>query len=753
MGGQADGGGSAPREYLFGSFRLDVAFCQLWRDDTIVALTPKAFDTLLFLLRHRDQIVTKGRLMRAIWPDTFVSEDALTQNIWAIRRALGDDSEKQEFIATVPRRGYRFTAPVEERQSQGSDDDADESESSIHADLPLGSGERWRPPSQGEMSVFDAQAALHRSAAQSLPETPQVGRVENPRRRRGIYLIAGLAVLGISAVPLLTQVRIQSSSSDLASPIRFTQDSPRGTMLASGGVLSPDGRQLAFVVRDARSGETSLWVRSLDAAEPRPLAETTGAVRPFWSPDGAYLGFFADGRLKRVGLAGEPPRTLASIAGIWAPGASWGSGGQILFATSTRSGLFVVSASGGQPRPATTLETAAQEVAHRWPHFLPDGRHFLFTLVSAHPERSGVYAGSLDSTERIRLLDRSVSAAIYASPGYLLYSRNGLLMAHRFDASRLRLMGEPVIIEGNVTGPGLFSESLFSASTNGFLTFGGGRTPDRLVWMNRAGNELDTITMPAHNLSFSSDGRQVLGSPARGGGVWLLELDRGVATLILPQGNSAVWSPDGQKIAYTAERIVGRRGLYVKSLTGGEEEEVICEPDGWMSLNDWSPDGRYLVYVTATDETKQDLWLMPTQGDCRPIPYLRTPFNERQAQVSPDGTRLAYVSDESGTWEVYIDSFPTPGVKRRISIDGGAQPEWAQSGSELFYVALDYTLMAVDLDRDGPRRPRALFRTPILGNLANTRNNYAVTPDGDRFLVESSGYQPITVIFNWLSRL
>lgn len=735
------------REYAFGPFRVNVPYCQLRREEDLVPLTPKAFDTLVFLMAHRDHVVSKDELMTALWPNSFVSDDALAQNIWAIRRALGDDPDKQEFIATIPRRGYRFVAAVAETYGAS------------HPEIATGVGEAGAATSTVAASIEGAfpSASVPGTGVELTGHADGVTVSARPvDMRRSWYALAAAVVL-VAAAWVVTQSqradRLPLSPSGL---VRFMQESPQGATIVSGGQLSPDGRQLVFVAQDEATGQTQIWVRSLDAAEPRPLAGTQGASRPFWSPDGRYVGFFADSSLRRVGLWDDEPRILTPVAGIRVPGASWSRRDLILFAGSNRSGLSVVPANGGEPRAVTTLNTATGDVAHRWPHFLPDGRHFLYSVVSRNANRSGIYIGALDSAEpHVRVLDAAVVSAIYAPPGYLLYVLNGLLMAHPFDASELRLTGAAVSVASDVPRPGALSDAVLSASADGVLTFGGGPLPQRLVWIDRQGNQIGRLNVALLNPSLSPDGRQLLGTgvsaDVEGGGISWLDLEQGVPTEIVPDGMIALWEPDRSRIAYVVQRL-GQSTLHFKSIENATGDAVpVWERDGALYLNSWSPDREYIVYVSAPG--KQTLWLLRTSGKVEAKPYSESRFNQIQGQVSPDGQAIAYASDESGVWEVYLDSFPVPGTKRRISIAGGTQPQWSRSGSELFYLALDRILMRVDFAGGQAARPQPMFKAPVLGALTNYRNHYAVAPDGRRFLFSAGTEEPITIMFNWVAGL
>ncbi|HEV3216991.1 MAG TPA: winged helix-turn-helix domain-containing protein [Vicinamibacterales bacterium] len=709
---------ASARQVAFGSFRLDLTKRRLWRDGRIVPLTPKVFDTLAVLVLHRDQVVEKDELMKLVWPGSFVAEDNLTHNISVLRKALGDFSDPPEFILTISRRGYRFIASVTE----------------LRAD----SGEASAAPDTGD--------ALEPKAKSSLG------------RWMGIFaaisLLAGLAILARA-------VLLAPAAPSALGPIRFVVNAPKGTTLVTGAVLSPDARHLAFVAAD-RSGTRCLWASDLDSAESRVVPLTEGASRPFWSPDGQRIGFFADGKLKKVGLGGDPPQTIASV-GADVAGGSWSTNGLILFAERL-SALYSVSAEGGTVTSVTRLDPSAQERRHRWPQFLPDGRHFLYFVVSASPDHSGTYVGSLDSAERgARLLDGTSSPAIYAQPGYLLYVHDRMLFAQPFDLTRLQLTGRPVAIVANVSPPRISDGAVLSAAAGGVLTFGGNGNAEHLVWFSRSGQSLGAIDTPTvlRNPTFSPDQRQLLGQSdeADRAGVWVVDLERGASTRIAADGAVPLWSPDGAHIAFTSGRTTGVDDIFVRPTAGRSEDSLLLRTMDTKHVHSWSLDGRYIVYVSTSPRQKLDLWLLPMFGDRQPIPFLQTPFNQKQGQVSPDGRWMAYASDESGAWEVYIQSFPVPGGKRTVSVGGGTEPQWRRDGRELFYLAADDTLMAVDV-KPGETwqagRPNALFR-PRLSRTEVPRNHYAVAADGQRFVIDSvsdgDNQEPMTVLVNWPAAL
>jgi DNA-binding winged helix-turn-helix (wHTH) protein/Tol biopolymer transport system component len=719
------------RELAFGGFRLDLMKRRLSRDGSIVPLTPRVFDTLAALVAHRDRVVEKSELMKLVWPNSFVAEDNLTHNISVLRKALGDVSDPPELILTISRRGYRFIAsvtvlPID--NGGGSDAsshrDAVESTARMQADVKEGSRSVSKPAAARWIGISAAVSAL-----------------------AGLAMVAR-AVFMAPAIP------------PAAGPFRFVVDAPAGKTIVTGAVLSPDARRLVFVAADA-SEKASLWVRDLTSAESRMLPGTEGATRPFWSPDGQLIGFFAEGKLKKVGLTGDPPRAIASV-GATPAGGSWSTRGLILFAERL-SALYSVSADGGMVMPATQLDRSAHEGRHRWPQFLPDGRHFLYFVMSAAPDYGGTYVASIDSPGRTRLLDALSSAAIYVPPGYLLYVRDRVLLAQPFDVTRLKLTGPPVTIVGNVSAPLMTNGAVLSGAEGGLLTFGGNANAETLAWFSRSGQNLGTIDTPTVllNPTLSPDQTQLLGQSleADRAGLWLVDLERGARTRVVADGSMPLWSPDGAHIAFTSGRTTGVEDIFVRTTSGRSEDEALLQTLDTKHTHSWSPDGRYIVYVSSSPRHTVDLWLLPMFGDRHPTPFLQTPFNEKQGHVSPNGRWIAYASDESGSWEVYVQSFPVPGGKRTISTGGGAEPQWRRDGRELFYLAADDRLMAVDVkpgDTWQAGRPHSLFQTKI-SRTHEPRNHYAVTGDGQRFVVDSVGdradQEPITVLVNWPAAL
>jgi Tol biopolymer transport system component len=585
-----------------------------------------------------------------------------------------------------------------------------------------------------------------------------------PRDRAGWLVAAASLIVAISTIAVMLDLRPAAPEPvvtrlDVVTPPTYDPFS---------FALSGDGRRLALVVTG--DGISRLWVRALDQVTARPLVGTEGASYPFWSPDGHALGFFADGKLKRVDVASGASQLLADAPG--ARGGTWNRDGDILFETQ-QSGLMRVAETGGTPMTVTHL--AAGQGSHRWPQFLPDGRRFLFLSTLGQPSTHGVYLGSLDGREPTRLLAGETAAA-YAPPGYLLRVIQGGLVAHRFDVERGVVSDESVPVAQSVgTDDGTF-HSAFSVSNAGVLAHRPGAVARRqLVWIDRTGKVTGALRPPDDALlaspQLTPDGRRVGVSRSVQGNfdVWLIEIARGLLSrFTFDAGNDAnpVWSPDGIRVIFQSGRN-GRWDLFEKPASGAvDEQPLLVTPQDKVPL-DWSPDGRVLLYASQDPKTGSDLWALPLAGKGKPFPVVQTSADEREGQFSPDGRWVSYVSNETGIDEVYIRPFPGPGGKRQVSTNGGVDPRWRRDGRELFYVAPDGKLMAVaiQVETDGrtvsPGAPVALFPTRFASGANvnvgfNSRPQYAVAPDG-RFLmnvtVDDPTPSPITIVLNWATAL
>ena len=433
--------------------------------------------------------------------------------------------------------------------------------------------------------------------------------------------------------------------------------------------ISPDGTRLAFVARGA-DGRTLLWVRPLDGLTAQPLAGTEGAMNPFWSPDGRFLGFNADARLKKINVSGGPPLTLVDADAAFA---TWNRNDVIVFSRGPES-LQRVSAAGGTPSRVTTLDPTRGEAGHIAPFFLPDGRHFLYLglggsgTTTTTVRDTVIYVGSLDPAEKPRVLLSGGANAQYAQ-GHLLFLRDTTLMAQPFDASRLELTGEavPLAEQVEIGGPTGVAGA-FSVAESGTLAYqiAAGEALSRLTWVDRHGKTLGLLGDPGTYGEFelSPDGKRaaisVLDAAKRASGVWLFDVVRGVRTRFTldVEHTSPVWSPDGTWVVFNSRRK-GPLDLYRKAASGAGDEDVLLADRSNKVPRSWAPDGRFITYDTGGGgTTRTDLWVLPLVGDQKPFALVQTPFVEGDGRFSPDGRWIAYTSDESGRREVYVSAFP-----------------------------------------------------------------------------------------------
>jgi eukaryotic-like serine/threonine-protein kinase len=595
------------------------------------------------------------------------------------------------------------------------------------------------------------------------------------------YVLRGALFAAVAVLAVLLALWRPWQPSVSPAKIEFSIFPPEKTGFDYGLAVSPDGQQVAFVA-SASLGESTLAVRRLNSAESKLLPGTEGAHFPFWSPDSTQLGFFASGKLKRIDLRSGAVQSVADTAEGVAPtgegrGGDWNANGDIIFSPSPLSALLRVSVNGGNPTPVTFLDTAKGETSHRWPHFLPDGRHFTFVArVGIARETESILIGSLDSRERQALFNAS-SGVQFAPPGYLVFVRGRTLYAQPFNARKLRLAGEPIAMLDGIepegeAGPTYYAS--FSAS-GGVLAYAKSSGLHlQLAWHDRTGRKLADVGSPGtyDEPVLSPDGHRialdVLGSR---NSVWLLDLARGVLSRLSfeERAVSPIWSPDGTQIAYRAVDAELREfSIVLRPSTGaGNAISLIRLPQnqGGETLypDSWSPDGRLLL-VEKVDVGSRDhgtLWLLPVHSGGNLQPFFSSMFNVSHGSFSPDGRWVAYSSDETGRPEIYVQDFRRT-KKIQISTAGGDQASWSRNGGKLFYISADHNLMVVEVEANGPdlkaSPPRVLFRARVRSEgLAGSRINYAVSADGNRILLNElqEGNLPTatTVVVNWTTEL
>jgi Tol biopolymer transport system component len=607
------------------------------------------------------------------------------------------------------------------------------------------------------IEIEDAQSG---PAAQ--PPAPRVAWRERAFWAMAVVLLAGAAAVAVlksnRTVPTSLETRLEIATPPTMDPVSIA--------------LSPDGRTIAFVATDA--GHSRLWVRRLDAVSAQPLAGTDNAYYPFWSPDNKTIGFFADGKPRRVDLETTSVQVLADASA--GRGGTWNSDGVILFAPQAGP-IFRIPASGGTPKQVTQPDQ--QRLSHRFPQFLPDGHHFLFFVrpTVGTPDVRGLYIGDINNTQTKRLGDADV-AGILAGPGRVLFVRQGTLFAQSFDATELAVRGDPSPIASNIINDTAFGAAAISSSSSGVFVYRAGPAQKRVfTWFDRLGREIGTIGEPdpsdPSDPALSPDGREVAISREvdENRDIWMLDTARGVLrriTFAPGIDRSATWTPDGSRIVFTANRG-GTGHLFQKPSTDSAEEEPLLSSADAKQPSDFSPDGDVLLFRSQSVKTRYDIWAVRLRRGSsgrlerldgqEPFVVVQTKSDERDPQFSPDGKWIAYESDESGRFEVYVQPFPGPGQKWPVSRGGGAQVRWPRSGSELFYIGLDNRLMAVSVELDNQRRivkahdPIPLFTTNVGGAVTVRRQQYAVSPDGQRFLMNTIRDQeaalPITVVQNW----
>lgn len=593
-------------------------------------------------------------------------------------------------------------------------------------------------------------------AEQSPPEPPP-----RPRSRSGrlawvsmlILLgvaVAALAVLSRRPIPSPPEVRFNITTPEVAAPYPL-----------SSAALSADGRQILFVADSG--GEPHVWLRSVDSVTARPLQGTGGAVTPFWSPDGRSIAFYSNGFLKRLDLDGGLVRPLARA--VVGGGGSWSRDGVILFVRNPASEVMRVSDEGGASTAATRVD--AGQVGHGFPHFLPDGRHFLY-YVTAGPDSRGIHVGQLDSSTSQRLLDAD-GGGVYSN-GHLLFIRQTNVYAQEFDVERLQLKGSAFQVAEGVFGQDGGLYVTLSGNEGGFIfRAGAAKFQRQFTWVDRSGNVIaglaDPLNEPDAGMSWSPDRTQMVFSErgSASSDLWMLDARRGVVNRFSEDDAEEVfpvWARDGKRIIYTAIRN-GQISIQQRNI-GAVTNEVLIQPQAdEIFATDTSPDGRYLIYQRVDPKTGSDIWALLLGGGGPPMPVVQTDADERNGRLSPDGRWIAFSANNSEVFEVYVQPFPGPGRPARVSTKGGDQPQWRPDGAELYYISLDGKLMAASMKPAADQQsldagtPVSLFVAGV-GSIAHPFpwDDYVASADGRRFLLsrflrDKGGDLPLRVVLNW----
>jgi Tol biopolymer transport system component len=613
---------------------------------------------------------------------------------------------------------------------------------------------RFQSATDVAFALESLSGVTNHSSQQTLIQHSAISPARRWKRERLIWLAACVALLAIAAA---FAVAYFSRSEPNVRAVRLALTAAEKTTLPAGITVSPDGTHVVFVASNAE-GRRELWVRSLEADRPELLTGTEGASTPFWSPDSRSIGYFANGKLYRIDVAHGRPQQLCDVRET--RGGAWNRDGVILF--SGPEGLGRVSAQGGTPSQATKVD--AKEEAHRWPYFLPDGRHFLFLADAQTTENHHIRIGSLDSQET-QILFTAVSRIAYAPPGYLLYVNQGALVAQPFDARNLKVNGDPTTVAEHIAEVGENHEFDFSVSENGVLAYQSGSDKSQLAWYDRTGKKLNDVGEPDRyaSVNLSPDGgRAILGlldPDGRQSDVWLLDLSRGAKARVTfdPQSDGdPIWSPDGKHIVFTSNRVGdGHIHLYDKSVNTAGNEEALPGASADDVPTSWSPDGQNILFMRFQNDVRASIWLL-SLADRQMKPLIQSPsFDQGGAEFSPDGRFIAYASMESGRVEVYVQTFPLSGQKWPISSGGGALARWRNDGKELFYLTQDGKVMSADITAGFEKIvTRQLFQVDIKQAPGSP---YAVAPDGSRFLIntpaEAGNPAPMVVVLNWPATL
>jgi serine/threonine-protein kinase len=640
----------------FGPFRFDRANRLLSRDGVELPLPPRVLGVLEHLVARPGSIVSKQALMDAVWKDAYVTETSLTEAVSQLRQTLGDDPQQPAYVQTVHRRGYRFVAPID-----------------------------FDGPAGGPLRLAERAVPADRPAEAAALSAPLSARPRSSLRSLAPWILAGLGFATAAAsIVRRTAPAPAQPVTRVTLPLTLGH---RNEMYPPAMALTPDGRAIVHTVGD----RPRLHVRRLDRLESVPLEGTEGGAQPFVSPDGAWVAFFAEGKLKKVPIAGGAVVTLCDARSP--AGGSWGEDGTIVFTADEKGGLYRVPASGGTPAALTTPDSRAAEIAHYWPEMLPGGRAVAFTVWPAGglPE-ARVAVASLRGEAAPRTLLKGGSFARYAPTGHLVFTRNSRLLAVRFDPRRAQAQGEPVALFDGVAVDWFTGAAQFAFSRTGTLAYlpGTHEVPAHgLVLLDREGNArpLPGAARPYMNLDLAPDGRRAAVTVHEGNGadLWVVDTESGAPTRLTFEAHNIepAFTPDGRRVAFASSRT-GPINMFWVPADGTGAAERLLESERTQLPDSWSPDGRVLAFTEFSPDTGSDVWVLPLATGT-PRPFVRTRFNEEHPAFSPDGRFLAYESDETNQTEVFVRPYPEGNPKRQLSASGGYAATWSADGRELYY--------------------------------------------------------------------
>lgn len=743
----------------FGVFELDLRQHELRRQGRRVHLQDKPFDLLALLVSRPGSLVTRDELQHHLWPgDTFVVfADNLNAAVRKAREALGDSADAPRYIETVPRHGYRFIAPVESIPRVPT---AEPSLTPVAGAAPLA-------PPPPLTSHVDARPAPAPGLISRRPAGTRAGAV--------LIALAAMAavVLGLGWSIIEPSIR-GTEAPPLASRdvIRYRLTAPPGRRIPPGGprlAVSPDGQQVAFVAHVEPAVGRQVWIQSVESPTPRAVHGSEEAFDVFWSPDSRSIAFIAVGMLRTLHL--ESGAMVALGPADDSSGGAWSQESGLLVTSQENAGLVLYPPGGGSPVPVTTPDPARDERVHRFPQYLADGRHFIYSAQSRRPELSAVYLARVGEPGRTWLLD-SPAKAEFVEPDILLYVRDDRLVAQRLDLAGKAMVGVP---QEEVSGVFVSTtgEAWFSSSSSGVFAYAGAPPPEPydLTWLAADGRRLGTLPIAATcvDIAFSPDDRQVAlgcrevqyGPPD----VWVADIASGTTTRLTTHpanDGGPVWSPDGKTIVYARARAIRSEGdMYaLDPASPGVTRPVLAADGASEHPTSWSPDGEYVLFEQEGNIGKQDLWLWPTRAGGVARPWLATPHSEHRAVISPDGRWVAYQSDRTGRPEVYARELAAPEKGEwALSTRGGRAPKWWRDGNGVFFISEDWQMtLAVPGPSGGWNDgvTRVLFEMPGRTQPPRTPSTFDVTRDGQRFLIGPAqlvgGDPPLTVVVNWRPR-